>query len=112
MIEEPTKCPVCGGSGDRYWPNNIEEENRDCPACKGTGLTLVQPPLENETRVRLQRAGSVSLPSREELALWRSRCAPVSGNWQDMALHRCCMALLGEGTPNEKLTHEAGDQKL
>ena len=78
------------------------EENRDCPACKGTGLTLVQPPLENETRVRLQRAGSVSLPSREELALWRSRCAPVSGNWQDMALHRCCMALLGEGTPNGK----------
>jgi hypothetical protein len=35
-------------------------------------------------------------PTQEELQLWKSRCAPVTGTWQDKALHQLCSYLLDE----------------
>lgn len=33
-------------------------------------------------------------PSVEEMNLWRPRCALATGTWMDLALWRCCTALL------------------
>jgi len=44
--------------------------------------------------------GSGAQPSGDELALWRSRCAVVSsGDWRDVALYRCCEALIAQRLP-------------
>lgn len=60
MIEGSAKCPWCDGTGRRVY-RDATMIHGPCNKCEGTGQILAAPPLEDETRVRLQRTGSPAL---------------------------------------------------
>ncbi len=66
---------------------------------------------ENPPAVEQRKEEAVTPPTEDELNLWRSRCAVLSGDWKDLALFRTIRALAAKTPPkSDAWIEEAGSE--